>query len=75
MKVRMKSTRESAVDGIHTRQYARGRTYSVPDEVAKRWVRKGWASILGKAKVEPEEAPAAEEPEETPEETKEKDKN
>lgn len=69
MKVRMKSTHESAVDGIHTKQYGKGKTYAVPDDVAKRWVRKGWAAIVGKAKVEPEEAPAEEAPEETPEES------
>ena len=76
MKVRMKSTHESAPDGIHVGKFEKGKTYDIPEATAKRWIAKGWASAT--KKVEPEEAPVAEEPEETkvvePEETLEEPK-
>lgn len=65
MKVRMKSTHESAPDGIHVGKFEKGKTYDLPEVAAKRFVAKGWASAVGKGKVEPEEAPVAEEPDET----------
>ena len=73
MKVRMKSTQKSAVDGVHLQEYKRGRHYDVPDEVAKRWIGKGWAAAVGKSpppetKVEEELETKVKEPPETKDE-------
>lgn len=65
MKVRMKSTHESAVDGINIVEYKKGKTYDVPPAVAENWVRKGWATPVGKAKKAGPEETKVVEPEET----------
>ncbi len=66
MKVKMKDTHESAVDGVNIKKYKKGKTYDVPPAIAENWIRKGWAEASKKAKaVEPEETKV-----EGPEETK-----
>lgn len=73
MKVRMKSTHESAPDGIHVGKFEKGKTYDLPEVAAKRFIAKGWATAT-KTAIEPEETKVVE-PEETPEEPKEKAEN
>ncbi len=51
MKIRMKSTQKSAVDGIHLQEYGKGRQYDIPEGVARRFIRKDWAVAVGKAPV------------------------
>lgn len=63
MKVKMKSTQRSAVDGINLQEYGKGRQYDIPEGVAQRFIRKGWAVAV---KVVEEEPPNP--PEESPEE-------
>ena len=77
MKVRMKEDKKGSPDGINVIDYEKGKTYDMPDVLAKPWIKKGLAVAVKPPKVEEEEIeePKAEEPDETkviePEETKE----
>lgn len=76
MKVRMKEDKKGSPDGINVINYEKGKTYDMPDVLAKPWIKKGLAVAVKPPKVEEEiEEPEAEEPDETkviePPETKE----
>ena len=68
MKVRMKEDKQAAPDGINIIDYKKGRTYDMPEELAKEFIKQGVV-----AAVKPKEV-KVEEPDETkviePEETK-----
>jgi len=77
MKVRMKEDKKGSPDGINVIDYEKGKTYDMPDVLAKPWIKKGLAVAVKPPKVEEEiEEPKAEESDESkviePEETKEK---
>jgi len=66
MKVRMNKDRKGSPDGINVIDYKKGKTYDMPDELAKPWIKKGLAVAVKPPKVEEEiEEPKAEEPDET----------
>lgn len=69
MKVRMKEDKRGSPDGINVIDYEKGKTYDMPDVLAKPWIKKGLAVAVKPPKLEEEvEEPKAEEPEETKEE-------
>lgn len=66
MKVRMKEDKKGSPDGINVIDYEKGKTYDMPDVLAKPWIKKGLAVAVKPPKVEEEiEEPEAKEPEET----------
>lgn len=66
MKVRMKEDKKGSPDGINVIDYEKGKTYDMPDVLAKPWIKKGLAVAVKPPKVEEEiEEPKAEEPDET----------
>lgn len=76
MKVRMKEDKKGSPDGINVIDYEKGKTYDMPDVLAKPWIKGGLAVAVKPPKVEEEvEEPKAEEPDESkviePPETKE----
>jgi len=72
MKVRMKEDKQAAPDGINIIDYQKGRTYDMPEGMAKAFIKQGVV-----AAVKPVKEEKVEEPNETkviePEETKKED--